>query len=188
MAIRSFIALAVPQEMANALGDCAAQMAYQDKSNAVRWVDQANYHITLAFLGDQQEEKLEQLADRLDKLLHCGELELAISHLSPFPESRPKLIAAILKRSEQLDVLHSQVMSAVIASDIQTEKRRFSPHITLGRYRHSRNHFAGVIPAGIKAAGEAIELSIFESQLTPSGAEYEAIFRFPLNEFEFDEI
>ena len=64
MSIRSFIALAIPREMANALGDAAAKMAYQDKSNAVRWVDQANYHITLAFLGEQEEQTLETLAEK----------------------------------------------------------------------------------------------------------------------------
>lgn len=174
--------------MANALGDCAAQMAYQDKSNAVRWVDQANYHITLAFLGEQQEHDLEQLADQLDRQLHSSELAIEVSHLSPFPESRPKLIAAMLKRGEQLDTLHAQVMSALIVSNIRIEKRRFLPHISLGRYRHSRNHFAGSIPTRINASGEAVEMSIFESHLAPSGAEYEPIFRFPLNEFEFDEI
>ena len=67
MAIRSFIALSVPDALANSLGDCAAQMAYQDKSNAVRWVDQANFHITLAFLGEQSEQDLYTLADQLDQ-------------------------------------------------------------------------------------------------------------------------
>ena len=52
MPIRSFIALPIPVEMANTLGDLSAQMAYQDKSNAVRWVDQENYHLRIAFLGD----------------------------------------------------------------------------------------------------------------------------------------
>ncbi len=188
MAIRSFIALTVPQEMSNTLGDCAAQMAYQDKSNAVRWVDQANYHITLAFLGDQQEHDLEQLAEQLDRQVTRAELPVQVSHLSPFPESRPKLIAAMLKRNNQLETLHTQVISAIIGSNIKIEKRRFLPHISLGRFRHSRNHFAGSIPASIDAAGEADELSVFESHLMPSGAEYEAIFRFPFNEYEFDEV
>lgn len=163
-------------------------MAYQDKSNAVRWVDQANYHITLAFLGDQQEHDLEQLADRLDQQLPRTELPIAVSHLSPFPESRPKLIAALIKRNAEIDRLHALVISAVLASNMKIEKRRFLPHITLGRFRHSRNYFAGSIPASIDASGEAVEVSIFESHLTPGGAEYEAIFRFPLNEYEFDEI
>lgn len=184
MAIRSFIALSIPETMANTLGDCAAQMAYQDKSNAVRWVDQANYHITLAFLGDQSEQVLDQLAEDLDRHVHRGSVDISISRLSPFPESRPKLIAAMVAPCDELESLQKQAMNAVFASSIRLEKRRFVPHITLGRYRHSRNHFAGVIPMNIDARDEVAELALYESVLTPNGAEYEALFRVPLNEFD----
>ena len=67
MTIRSFIALPIPQDAANELGDLAAKMSYQDKSNAVRWQDQENYHVTLAFLGEQEEEDLERLVESLDQ-------------------------------------------------------------------------------------------------------------------------
>ncbi|NND82582.1 MAG: RNA 2',3'-cyclic phosphodiesterase [Gammaproteobacteria bacterium] len=188
MAIRSFVALSIPQSMANALGDCAARMAYQDKSNAVRWVDQANYHLTLAFLGDQSEQDLESLADQLDQHVQNSEFEMCVQHLSPFPESRPKLIAAMIKRDPALLELHQQVISSIISANLKVEKRRFIPHITLGRFRHSRNHFAGGIPGTVDACGEVTELSIFESTLTPSGAEYDALYRFPFAQYEFDEV
>lgn len=185
MSIRSFIAIPVPREMANALGDVAAQMAYQDKSNAVRWVDQANYHITLAFLGEQNEDDLEQLAEQLDHYLPQTAFDISISHLSPFPESRPKLIAAMVNKSEPLIDLHKQVTSSLLASPINPDKRRFMPHITLGRYRHSKNPFMGAIPPAIEASGELNEVTLYESTLTTKGAEYEAMFRFPLDPFEF---
>jgi len=190
MSIRSFIAIPIAAEMANALGDVAAQMAYQDKSNAVRWVDQANYHITLAFLGEQEEHDLENLAEHLDNHLSETGLTISVSHFSPFPESKPKLIAAMIEKNETLSELHQQVSNSVLASPIIPDKRRFIPHITLGRYRHSKNQFAGAIPTSIELSGEIAEVTIFESVLTPTGAEYDAIFRFPLDdfEFEFDEV
>lgn len=185
MSIRSFVALSIPKNMANALGDAAAKMAYQDKSNAVRWVDQQNYHITLAFLGDQEEHALEQLAEHLDESLpHCG-VNLAISHCSPFPESKPKLIAAMVAPNNDLRDLQQRVLSAVVASNMSLDKRRFVPHITLGRFRHSKNSFAGAIPRTIELLGLADEVAIFESELTPQGAEYQAMFRFPLEPFSF---
>lgn len=185
MSIRSFIAIPVPREMANALGDVAAQMAYQDKSNAVRWVDQANYHITLAFLGDQNEDDLEQLAEQLDHYLPQTAFDITISHLSPFPESKPKLIAAMVNKSESLIDLHKQVTSSLLASPINPDKRRFMPHVTLGRYRHNKNPFMGAIPSVVETSGELNEVTLYESTLTSKGAEYEAMFRFPLDPFEF---
>lgn len=188
MAIRSFIALSVPDALANSLGDCAAQMAYQDKSNAVRWVDQANFHITLAFLGEQSEQDLYTLADQLDQRLHAGEVDVCVGGVSPFPEARPKLIAAMIDRSEELATIHQQTLASIAATGLKNDKRKFIPHITLGRLRHSKKPFAGVFPANFTAQATLAELLIYESNLTPQGAEYEALFRFPLDPLDFYEV
>ncbi len=172
--------------MANQLGDAAAKMAYQDKSNAVRWVDQTNYHVTLAFLGEQEEQTLEALAENLDMALPPNSIPLSVSHFSPFPESRPKLIAAMITNSEELRDLHQQVSNAIHSTAINLERRRFAPHITLGRFRHSRNQFAGAIPTSINLNTDVDEVILYESILTSHGAEYEPIYRFPLGFFDHD--
>ena len=87
MTIRSFIALPIPIDTVNEMGDLAAKMSYQDKSSAVRWVDQENYHITLAFLGDQEQDDLERLAEKLDENIIQTEFQLNFTHPCPFPES-----------------------------------------------------------------------------------------------------
>jgi len=180
--IRSFIALPIPKETANELGDVAAKMSYQDKSSALRWVDQENYHLTLAFLGEQEEQSLETLAEQLDYQLSQPEFLLVLSHLTPFPESRPKLLAAMARKSDELRELHQQVISAINASDTRFDKRKFIPHVTLGRYRHSRNTYAGTIPMNVSYSTFIDELVLYESVLTTTGAEYEPIYRFPLEQ------
>jgi len=186
MSIRSFIAIPIPKEAANQLGDHAAKMSYQDKSGAVRWVDQENYHITLAFLGDQREHDLETLAEQLDYQISLPEFQLLISHLSAFPETKPKLLAAMVQKTEEIISLHQQVNSSIKSSNIVIEKRKFYPHVTLGRYRHSRNTYAGTIPMNISFNTLIEEVVLYQSILTSSGAEYEPIYRFPLEEFEID--
>ena len=187
MTIRSFIAIPIAKQLRDELGDAAAQMAYQDKSNAVRWVDQQNYHLTLAFLGDQEQVDLEALADQLDQNLSSGSFALNISHCSPFPESRPKLIAAMVKPVPALKELYSKVQLVVTACSLNIDKRRFIPHITLGRFRHSRNHFAGAISSYLSLEDEVNDVCLYESTLNSSGAEYKVIFRFPFDEFEYHE-
>lgn len=186
MSIRSFVALAIPQEMTNVLGDAAAKMAYQDKSNAVRWVDQTNYHVTLAFLGEQEEHTLDLLAESLDAHLPQAPLPIRVSHFSPFPESRPKLIAAMIENSQELRDVQQQVANSIMTSGINLERRRFVPHLTLGRFRHSRNQFAGGIPTSLEVQTEVEEVILYESILTPHGAEYEPIYRFPLGYFDYE--
>ena len=186
MTIRSFIALSVPEEVSNQLGDLAAKMSYQDKSGAVRWVDQENYHLTLGFLGDQSIEDLESLAESLDHSLQQPEFTSHVSMISPFPETKPKLMAALVEKNEAITLLNRQVLSAVNSIGMSMNKRKFIPHITLGRYRHSRNEYSGVIPTNIECELYFDEVTLFESTLTSSGAEYEAIYRFPLDLVDYD--
>jgi 2'-5' RNA ligase len=183
MTIRSFVALPIARETANQLGDVAAKMSYQDKSGAVRWVDQENYHVTLAFLGEQHEEDLEVLAEQLDYHIRQTEFQAVLSHLSPFPETRPKLVAAMMERCVEIKSLQQQVISAIKSADILIDKRKFIPHVTLGRYRNSRNTYAGNIPLHVSFEPIIDEVVLFESVLTATGAEYEPIFRFPLDSF-----
>lgn len=187
MTIRSFIALPLSEETANQLGDIAAKMSYQDKSGALRWVDQANYHLTLAFLGDQPESNLETLAENLDYNLQQVEFSAAISHLSPFPETRPKLLAGMVQKSTELVNLHQQVTSAIYSSELRFDKRKFIPHVTLARFRNTRNSYAGFIPMNVSFNTWFDEVVLYESVLTSSGAEYEPIYRFPLDQSVFTE-
>ncbi len=184
--MRCFIALTLSDDARDALGDVTAKMLYQDKSNAVRWVDQENFHVTLAFLGELNNDEVERLADELDNSLSSFGAESVIAGLSPFPEAKPKLIAAMLSPSDGLVDLHQQAVSAIKMSQLNYDKRRFIPHITLGRIRHSRNQYSGSIPLAFNLPVEFDEVVLYESRLGPDGAQYEAVFRYPLEIFEFD--
>lgn len=184
MTIRSFIALPIPNETANELGDVAAKMSYQDKSNAVKWVDQENYHITLAFLGEQSESDLDAFAEQLDERLTQHEFLINLSHLSPFPETKPKLLAAMVDKSDDIISIHKQVISSIQASGLLFDKRKFIPHLTLGRNRSTRNQYAGTIPMNVSYEAFIDEVVLYQSVLTSSGAEYEPIYRFPLDQFD----
>lgn len=187
MTIRSFIALPIPIDTVNEMGDLAAKMSYQDKSSAVRWVDQANYHITLAFLGEQEQEDLDLLAEKMDENILQHEFQLGLSHPCPFPESRPKLIATMADRNDDINNVYRQVISSVKSVDMVIDKRKFIPHVTLGRYRHNKNTFAGRIPINVSFETIIDEVVLFQSVLTSSGSEYEPIYRFPLDEMAYQE-
>jgi len=180
MSIRTFIALPVPDELAHPLGDEAARMAYQDKANAVRWVSEQNYHVTLAFLGDCGVSDIDLLANHIQTLNTLNSpITLHSNRLSPFPESSPKLIAAILDKTDSLVELQSDIVKTLRACQFMLEKRRFMPHITLGRYRHSRRSPV-ITPALMDLQAQANTLTIYESILTANGAEYEPLYEYDL--------
>ena len=181
--MRTFIALPLSKSTTDTLGDLAAQLSYQDKSNAIRWLDQRNFHITLAFLGDLYDEELERLVDSLDSHIQQMSFDITLSHLSPFPEARPKLVAAMVTPNDDLLCLHKQVMSAVQASQISIDRKKFKPHITLGRFRHSKASYLAATPKTVELVETVEEVSIFESVLFADGARHEAVFRYPLDNY-----
>lgn len=185
MTIRSFIALSIPSGTADELGDLAAKLSYQDKSNAVRWVDQENYHITLAFLGEQEQDDLELLAEKLDENLTQSEFRLSLTHPCPFPDNKPKLIATMAKRNDEIDAIYRQINSAIKSVNIAVEKRKFTPHITLGRINY-KSTYAGKIPLNVSYETIIDEVVLYKSVQARSGSEYDPIYRFPLDEVPYD--
>lgn len=183
MSIRSFVALPVPERIAADLGDTAARLACQDKDGRVRWIDEENYHVTLAFLGEVDSQTLDDLALDLEGSLGAsGPVDLKVDSVALFPWGRrPKLIAAMLEVSPRLQELHDAVVRAARRLSIPVEKRRFHPHVTLGRLRAGGTRRIEFSSARVELKGVASEVMIFESTLTASGAIYDSLYEIPLD-------
>ena len=183
MAVRSFIALPVPEPISAVLGDCAARLASQDKERRVRWVDEHNFHITLAFLGDIDEQVLDDLALDLDDILFDrGPISIHVESVAQFPfGKRPRLIAGMIEASDELQKIWQAVAQAVRRRAIPLEKRRFYPHITLGRLRTNGKLRMQLPPMQTNLQGEVGHLCIYQSTLTPHGAIYEVLYQVELD-------
>lgn len=175
--MRTFVGLPIPDPLLSKLSSMSSSLASID-TNRMSWVTEQNYHVTLLFLNEQSPQWLDDFAQALDEQLHFEPIEITVSHILPFPESSPKLLAAIVDSNEGLLSLHNDIKRIAASLGYQAEKRRFMPHITLARKfprfgRHS-------IPVAIdKISAEATELVVYESQLHQDGAQY-----FPLYGYE----
>ena len=183
MSVRIFIALGVPETVAAVLGDNAARLASQDKDGRVRWMGEENYHVTLAFLGDIDEPLVDDLAIELENVLAgFGEVQIRVESLALFPFGRrPRLIAAMIEASEQLQELQQKIVRAVRRLSIPLEKRRFHPHVTLGRLRAGGGRRINLPAAAVAVQGSIGVATIFESTLTPHGAIYEPLYEILLD-------
>jgi RNA 2',3'-cyclic 3'-phosphodiesterase len=182
MSIRSFVALRLPNSLATGVGDDIARLSVQDKESRVRWVDEDNLHVTLAFLGDCEESQLDSLDWHLEEIASsCLAVKLKVDTLSLFPYGkRPKLLAAILNPCDALFELHHKVERAAKDIGIYIEKRRFVPHITLGRLRGHGRREMSLPSVSIGMSDIAPAMSLFESTLTQDGAIYDELFRYDL--------
>ena len=181
MKIRTFISLDLPLSIRHELSGHAKLIAGQDKRQQIRWLPPENYHLTLVFLGDVDSTKLSGLQFTLEQKLEATEaVPLIISTITPFPFSRPKIAAALLERTAELLRLQSDVTNCVRQFGIFPENRRFVPHVTLGRLKPRAGKTVEFQARNILLVDTAETVTLFQSELTASGAIHAALAEFPL--------
>jgi 2'-5' RNA ligase len=173
-------------------GDTLLRMISSLKSllgnERINWVDPANIHLTLAFLGDTDEEmiKIADLAVR-QQCRGSGVFSFNLSGTGVFRNYRdPKVIWAGIEECRSLARLNNLISTALSDAGFKLEERPFKPHITLGRIKSLKD---------VKALESAVarysstffqevavnEVILFESILKPTGPVYKPLGRFLLD-------
>ncbi len=190
MNLRLFVAVDPPEPVRRRLAALEAELRRLAARHAgeVRWVDPESVHLTLQFLGAVPEERVEPVAAALAAAAAAGRpLALEVRGAGGFPSARrPRVLwAGVAGEVEALASLAADVGRRLAPLGFPPEERPFSPHLTLGRARDGRGA-PGLGGALAQAASEdgtpwrADALVLFESHLSPKGARYEALRRFPL--------
>src|SRR3954470_20494582 len=101
-----------------------------------RWIDPENYHVTLRFIGDVDEETAQEIAWLLGKVRR-KDFELRLDGLFSFGGRKPRAIVAAVAPSQsvmELQAEHERLMQRV---GLDPEGRKYTPHVTLARLRES---------------------------------------------------
>ena len=182
MKIRSFISLDLPLPLRHELSGHAKLIAGQDKRQKIRWLPPENYHLTLVFLGEIESVKISALQLALERKLETTKaVPLTISSITPFPFSRPRIAAALVDHTTELLRLQSDVANCVRKCGITSERRRFVPHVTLGRLKPRAGKTVDFKVRNILFSGIADSVILFQSELNPDGAIHSALAEIPLS-------
>ncbi len=124
--IRLFTALSVPDEVAGAL------TRRQTGLPGANWRTVDQMHITLAFYGEVDERRADDLSVELERAATGGPFEIALSGVGAFGDGhRTHAIWAGVAASERLSVLAGRCRSAAERAAISIERRDYRPHLTL---------------------------------------------------------
>jgi RNA 2',3'-cyclic 3'-phosphodiesterase len=127
---RIFTALEIPDNVRQALDMLRGGLP------GARWIDPENYHLTLRFIGDVDDQTAREVAFVLGKV-HRREFELRFDGLSSFGGRRPRAVVATLAQTPalmELQAEHERLMQRV---GLEPEGRKYTPHVTLARLRDS---------------------------------------------------
>ena len=175
--VRAFIAVEFSAATVNRISAAIEQL--KPRIVGIRWVAQANYHLTLKFLGNVDESQIETIGQALAEALHPFQrFTINAKGLGVFPNPRRPRVLWVGLVGNEIVSLQAKVGLALTPLGFAPEEKKFTPHLTIGRWRHGEwtngtleqelgrwsDYEFGVSPID--------EVILFQSDLKPAGAIY----------------
>lgn len=184
--IRAFFAIKLPREFKE---EIARLQDILKKTRAeVKWVRPESVHLTLKFLGQVAEDIIDPLAEAASvKASQTQALSLTLNGTGVFPGPRRPRVAWLGLAGDVGRIIDLQrgLEESAEKFGFAREKRKFSPHLTLGRIRSSKGIKEFIIeldrldPQPLEFM--ASEVVLFRSELKPTGAIYTPLKKIPLS-------
>ena len=191
--MRLFAGIDIPEEVRQKIADFVDHL--RPNAPDARWVKPETFHVTLKFIGELQPERLDQLKAALAAVKRPA-IDIAFRGTGFFTPRSPKAFWIGGHANNALLSLAAEVDSACAQLGIRSEDRAFSPHLTVARTGSGRpqgsprdrnkpsmwqlRDAVQRIPAPDFGTMTAQEFFLCESKLSPKGAQYTKIARFPL--------
>lgn len=184
--MRLFFAIPLPEGVKNTLEDLKSQLARNVQG--VKWVERGNLHITLKFLGEVEEDRVQDLVELADMAWRDQRsFFLELGALGAFPNlQKPRVIWVGVRGEHQRALEIAKNLDRNLSHlGFETEKD-IKLHITLGRVKHPENAkqlFNNIINIKYEAGCgfDVDRLQLLESRLSRVGPEYRVLHEFLLN-------
>lgn len=157
------------------------QLALKQKLEGipVKWENSDNLHMTLRFLGDVENGKIQELTAVLERLkFDFDRILFKTGSIGFFPNPKyPNVVYLGLKEiGENSGNLVGFIDKIIYNFGVKPDKK-FVPHITLGRFkRDKRVKLTEVIEIDFKEFEIVFNsFNLMKSELTPAGSVYEVI-------------
>jgi len=190
--IRTFIAVDIPEDVRESLGQVSTRLQEQLGDTPVRWVDFKKIHLTLKFLGDVSKENLGMVQKILSSEVSKHQaMEIGIGRVGAFPKIRhPRVIWVGVEAPTELYDLRRGIEDGVARLGYNYDKYEFTPHLTLGRVSRKASardvRKVGKVlhefKVGFIGVARIQAVHLYRSDLQPEGAVYTRLFSAQLTE------
>ncbi|MEP1207060.1 MAG: RNA 2',3'-cyclic phosphodiesterase [Rhizobiaceae bacterium] len=152
--------------------------------SGIRWIDPADFHITLRFIGDVDHRQANDIVEFLSQRSWTAP-HITIGELKCFGGSKPTALYAQVRPDDALLELAAGQERLMQRLGLAPDPRRFTPHITIGRCKNlSANSMAhylsqhGAAQAGLEFL--PARFALYSARESRGGGPYKIVQTWPL--------
>ena len=154
----------------------------------IKWISGKNLHLTLSFLGNVDDSKINSLISDLQEVKELPKFTLSVNGTGTFPNSESPKVFWLGIEAGYDELSDSQSIIDELSFKYKETQREeiFVPHITIGRINPAKKSTKFNVTTFLNAVYSPIEIPInivnlYESRLTPDGPRYKILAEFPLS-------
>jgi 2'-5' RNA ligase len=177
--MRIFTGLPIPAVMMDKVSRVCEYL--KETYKGLNVVKSENLHVTLHFFGELNKDTVDNLIQLMnDPGLQQKKIDISLNGFSQFPpRGNPRVIYINIEKGKQeLIAYYKRFINLMTKNgfDIEEEKK-FIPHITIARNKRARlpGDYRSLIPITLDDLCTIDRCVLFQSTLTPGGAEYSAL-------------
>jgi len=177
--LRTFIAALIPEEIKLEMNRYIMDM--KPHWEGVKWEKYEKLHLTLKFLGEVEESKIEEIKIALmESIKGYSPFMTGISGFGGFPSLKnPRVLFIGLSENRGLLRLQRKMEERLEPLGFKKESRIFISHVTIGRIK-GRARSKGFFPIPQNISFSITEIALMRSVLHPEGSKYTPISVFRL--------
>jgi 2'-5' RNA ligase len=180
--MRLFVGLDLPEAVVSNLESFVAPLRSRAR---IQWSPLANLHVTTKFIGEWPEERLDEMKAGLAGVPLRAAIDVHVRRLGFFPNPHSPRVFFCGIDAAGLHELAADTDRATAALGVESEKRDYTPHLTLARIRETID----LQPLREAVAAQAMpdfgtfqasEFFLYKSVMRQGGSVYTKLAAFPL--------
>jgi 2'-5' RNA ligase len=190
--VRLFVGIELDDAVTAAAADAALELKSRLRALSpgfsARWIDRANLHITLWFIGEVVDERAAAMTGALRSPFDVAPFRLELGGCGAFPPAgAPRILwIGTTGGADPMRELHGRIESRLVPLGFEAERRLYTPHLTIARVKdpgratgRAVREAIATVP-GVCGESAVTAVTLFRSRLSPRGAVYEPLLRVPL--------
>ncbi len=185
--LRTFVAVDISAALRSAARRVVAKLAATGAQ--YNWVTEPNFHLTLNFFGDVNEQEIPELCRAVQSRVESHEpFFVTISGIGAFPDtSRPRVIwLGVTDGWDELTEINADIADLMAEWGFPKDRNDYRPHLTLGRVRRGGRWNERLLDELSKMHSHDLggcqvsEVVVYSSHLDRMGPTYTAMSRIRL--------